>query len=59
MAGLHVRKYSENLSDERLCEAWAENPYFQYFGGEEFFQHGSSSIAHALTRGVSAWARRA
>src|SRR5208282_5738968 len=39
MAGLHILKYSENLSDERLCEAWAENPHYQYFCGEEFFQH--------------------
>jgi len=39
MAVLHILKYSENLSDERLCEVWAENPYFQYFCGEEFFQH--------------------
>jgi len=39
MAGLHILKYSEDLSDERLCEIWAENPYFQYFCGEEFFQH--------------------
>ena len=29
MAGLHILKYSENLSDERLCEVWAENSYFQ------------------------------
>jgi hypothetical protein len=35
MAGLCILKYSENLSDERLCEVWAENPYFQYFCGEE------------------------
>jgi Transposase domain (DUF772) len=28
-----------DLSDEVLCERWVENPYFQYFCGEEFFQH--------------------
>ena len=27
MAGLSILKYSENLSDELLCEVWAENPY--------------------------------
>jgi hypothetical protein len=27
------------LSDEVLCERWVENPYYQYFCGEEFFQH--------------------
>jgi IS5 family transposase len=30
---------SLNLSDEVLCELWIENPYYQYFCGEEFFQH--------------------
>ncbi|MBI4724403.1 MAG: transposase [Rhodomicrobium sp.] len=39
MVGLHILKYSLNLSDERVCEVWVENPYFQYFRGEEFFQH--------------------
>ncbi|MBK8188054.1 MAG: transposase [Cellvibrio sp.] len=27
------------LSDEAVCERWVENPYYQYFCGEEFFQH--------------------
>ena len=31
MVALHILKYSENLSDERLCQSWLENPYFQYF----------------------------
>ena len=22
-----------------MCSVWRENPYFQYFCGEEFFQH--------------------
>jgi transposase, IS5 family len=50
MAGLHILKYSENLSDERLCEVWAENPYFQYFCGEEFFQHKLVFDRSSLTR---------
>jgi len=28
-----------NLSDEAVCVLWIENPYYQYFCGEEFFQH--------------------
>lgn len=28
-----------NLSDESVCERWVENPYYQYFCGEEYFQH--------------------
>ena len=39
MAGMAILKHMYNLSDEALCEAWVENPYFQYFCGEEFFQH--------------------
>ena len=50
MAGLHILKYSENQSDERLCEVWAENPYFQYFCGEEFFQHKLVFDRSSMTR---------
>jgi IS5 family transposase len=50
MAGLHILKYSENLSDERLCELWLENPYFQFFCGEEFFQHRLPFDRTSLTR---------
>src|SRR5664280_1809122 len=39
MAGLAILKHTYDLSDESLCERWMENPYFQYFCGEEFFQH--------------------
>src|SRR3979490_906283 len=39
MAGLGVLKHTYNLSDEVVCEQWIENPYYQYFCGEEFFQH--------------------
>jgi IS5 family transposase len=39
MAGLIILKYTHNLSDEVLCERWVENPYYQFFCGEEFFQH--------------------
>ena len=28
-----------DLSDEALCDRWIENPYLQFFCGEEFFQH--------------------
>jgi transposase, IS5 family len=50
MAGLCILKYSENLSDERLCEVWLENPYFQYFCGEEFFQNALPFDRSSLTR---------
>lgn len=39
MAGLHLLKHMEGLSDEQLCAKWVENPYWQYFCGEEYFRH--------------------
>lgn len=39
MAGLALLKHMHNVFDEALCERWVENPYFQLFCGEEFFQH--------------------
>jgi len=39
MVGLHILKHTFNLSDEKVCAQWVENPYFQYFTGEEYFRH--------------------
>src|SRR5260370_8300219 len=39
MAGLAILKHPYNLSDEGGCEQGGENPYYQYFCGEEVFQH--------------------
>src|SRR5580704_2819850 len=50
MAGLSILKHSYNLSDEALCERWVENPYFQCFCGEEFFQHRLVFDRSSLTR---------
>jgi IS5 family transposase len=50
MAGLAILKHSYDLSDEALCERWVENPYFQYFCGEEFFQHRRVFDRSSLTR---------
>ena len=38
MAGLLLLKQLENLSDERVCEAWSRDPYMQYFCAERYFQ---------------------
>ena len=37
MAGLHLLKHTFALSDEEVVLRWAQNPYYQYFCGEEFF----------------------
>ncbi len=50
MAGLAILKHSYDLSDEGMCERWVENPYFQYFCGEEFFQHRLVFDRSSLTR---------
>jgi len=38
MIGLVLLKYMYNLSDESVVDRWIENPYWQYFTGEIFFQ---------------------
>jgi IS5 family transposase len=50
MAGLAILKHTYDLSDEALCERWVENPYYQYFCGEEFFQHRLVFDRSSMTR---------
>jgi len=50
MAGLAILKHSYDLSDERLCEVWIENPYYQLFCGEEFFRHALPFDRSSITR---------
>jgi len=50
MAGLAILKFTFDLSDEELCARWIENPYFQYFCGEEFFLHELPFDRSSLTR---------
>ena len=39
IAGLLYLKALYNLSDKQLVRTWVENPYWQYFCGEQYFQH--------------------
>ena len=39
MVGLLMLKSMFNESDESLISRWVENPYWQYFCGEQFFNH--------------------
>ena len=50
MAGLAILKHTYDLSDEVLCERWLENPYYQFFCGEVFFQHRLVFDRSSLTR---------
>jgi transposase, IS5 family len=54
MAGLAILKHMHDLSDEALCARWVENPYYQLFCGEEFFQHKTPFDRSSLTR----WRKR-
>ncbi len=54
MIGMFLLKHSYNLSDEQVWARWVENPYYQYFTGEEFFQH---RLVHERS-GMSHWRKR-
>jgi IS5 family transposase len=54
MAGLHFLKHTFGLSDEQVVAQWVLNPYWQYFCGEEFFQHQLPIHPSQMTR----WRKR-
>jgi len=54
VAGLHYLKHTYGLSDEQVVMRWAENPYWQYFCGEIYFQHELPLNPSSLTR----WRKR-
>jgi len=54
MVALHYLKYTHNLSDEEVVDAWVENPYWQYFSGMKWFEHKPPIDPSSMTR----WRRR-
>ncbi len=54
MIGMFILKHTYELSDEQVWDRWVQNPYFQYFTGEEFFQH---ELPHERS-GMSHWRKR-
>jgi len=54
MVGLHYLKHTYNLSDEEVVAQWLENPYWQHFCGNEYFEHGFPIDASSMTR----WRKR-
>jgi IS5 family transposase len=50
MVALHYLEYSFDLSDEQVTARWVENPYWQYFRGEEYFQHAAPIDPSQMTR---------
>ncbi|WP_247822327.1 transposase [Bradyrhizobium sp. 187] len=45
MAGLAILKHTYDLSDEVLCERWAENPYYHTSAARSSSSTGWCSIA--------------
>ena len=54
IAGLHYLKHTYGLSDDEVVQRWAENPYWQYFCGETYFQHELPLNPSSLSR----WRKR-
>jgi IS5 family transposase len=50
MVGLHYLKHTYNLSDEQTVARWVENPYWQHFCGEKWFQHEPPINPSSMTR---------
>ncbi len=54
MVSLLMLKHIRNISDESVVEQWAENCYYQYFGGEKIFACGvpceASELVHFRNR---------
>ena len=54
VAGLLYLQHAFRLSDEAVVARWVENPYYQHFTGEVFFQHRLPVDPSSLTR----WRKR-
>ncbi len=54
MIGMFLLKHTYALSDEQVWDRWVHDPYFQYFTGEEFFQHALPQERS----GMSHWRKR-
>jgi len=50
MVGLTYLEHAFGVSDEDVVARWVENPYWQYFCGEEYFQHQMPIDPSSLTR---------
>jgi len=50
VAGLLYLQHAYRLSDEAVVARWIENPYYQHFTGETFFQHRPPIDPSSLTR---------
>ncbi len=54
VVGLLLLKQMNDLSDEEVCAKFIENPYFQYFCGNKYFEHKIGLTSESLTN----WRKR-
>jgi hypothetical protein len=54
MVALHYLKYTHNLSDTDVVQAWVENPYYQHFSGMKYFEHKMPIHPSSMSR----WRKR-
>ncbi len=50
MIALQYLKFTFDLSDEQVCDGWVENPYWQAFGGNQYFEHSRPVDPSSMTR---------
>ena len=50
MVGLQYLKHTYGLADDAVVMRWVENPYWQYFCGEQYFQHQMPIDPSSMTR---------
>jgi len=50
LVGLQYLKHLYALSDDEVVRRWGENPYWQYFCGERYFQHALPIDPSQMTR---------
>jgi IS5 family transposase len=50
LVGLHYLKHLYHVSDEVVLASWVENPYWQYFCGEEYFRHELPCVPTSLVK---------
>ena len=48
--GLLLLQHTCKFSDASVLEQWVQNPYFQFFCGEEFMQHDPPVDSPSLSR---------
>ena len=50
LVSLAYLKHSFNLSDEEVCERWSENVVWQFFSGQEYYEHRKPCDATQIGR---------